>query len=177
MNENNPLPKNTALLVIDVQRGLFERPTPIYKAQEVLANINTVVDKARQALAPVFFIQHSNEKLLINNSDAWQLHPEIQPLDDETIIHKLHGDAFKGTDLHAELQQRNISHLVITGLVTHGCVRATSQGALRKGYKVLLVSDAHSSFSKDAPQLIEKWNQGLSEQGAALITAQDLGFG
>jgi nicotinamidase-related amidase len=65
----------------------------------------------------------------------------------------------------------------ISSLVTRGCVRATSLGALLHGYVVVLVSDAHSSFSKDAPKLIEKWNQALHEQGAALIETQDVDFG
>ncbi len=66
--------------------------------------------------------------------------------------------------------------LVVTGLVTHGCVKATSPGAIEKGYQVILVSDGHSNFSQGAPQLIEKWNQKISEKGAELKEAQDVDF-
>lgn len=175
MDKDNPQ-NNMALIVIDVQQGLFERSTPIYEAEKVLENINTLIDKARQTGVPVFFIQHSNDKTLVKGTDAWQLHPEIRPLAGEDVIHKLHGNAFIDTGLHDELQKRNVGVLVITGLVTHGCVRATSLGGLDEGYKVLLVSDGHSSFSKDAPELIEKWNRTLSEKGAALIRTQDVDF-
>ena len=165
-----------ALLVIDVQKGLFERAIPIYKAKAFLANLNTLIWKARQAGVPVIFIQHANQKTLVRESDAWQLHPEIRPLDDETIIHKLHGNAFIDTGLQALLTESHVGELVITGLVTHGCVRATSLGALDLGYKVVLVSDGHSSFSKDAPKLIKKWNRTISRKGAALIPTQDVVF-
>jgi nicotinamidase-related amidase len=167
---------NLALLVIDVQMGLFERATPVFEAEQVLENINTLITNARQAGVPVIFIQHSNDKTLVRDSDAWQLHPEIQPLDDEDIIHKHHGDAFKETELHDELEKRKVKTVVVTGLVTHGCVKATSLGALDKGYRVVLVSDGHSNTSKDAPRLIKKWNQAISEKGAELIETKDVDF-
>jgi nicotinamidase-related amidase len=175
MQENEKLGK-AALLVIDVQQGLFEKSTPIYQAKKFLENLNTLINRARQQGVPVFFIQHSNEKILIKGSDAWQLHPQIQPLPNEVIIHKLHGDAFIETSLDDELQQRGVGIVFISGLVTHGCVRATSQGALQHGYTVVLVRDAHSSFSKDAPKLIEKWNHALHEKGVALIATENVNF-
>ena len=54
----------TALLIVDVQRGLFRRPTPVYRADELLANINMLVDRAHRAAAPVFYVQHSGKTLL-----------------------------------------------------------------------------------------------------------------
>jgi len=67
-------------------------------------------------------------------------------------------------------------HKIITGLVTHGCIRATCLGALELGFHTILVSDGHSSFSKDAPRLIEKWNRNLAEKGAELISAGEVIF-
>jgi nicotinamidase-related amidase len=165
-----------ALLVIDLQKGLFEKSTPVYQAEQMLENIKTLIDRARQAGVPVIFIQHSSHKTLEKGSDAWQLHPEIRPLAAEVIIHKLHGNAFEGTDLREELEKRNVSVLVTTGLVTHGCVKATCLGAIDEGYQVLLVSDGHSSYSKDAAQLIEKWNRAIAEKGAEVMEAQKVRF-
>jgi nicotinamidase-related amidase len=168
--------RKIALFVIDVQKGLFEKTTPIYKAKQVLENINTLIHKARKESVPVVFIQHSGNKTLEKGSDAWRLHPEIQPLADEIIIHKFHGNAFEGTNLREELEKRAVSVLVMTGLVTHGCVKATCLGAIEEGYKVVLVSDGHSSFSKDAAILIEKWNRAINEKGAELIETQNVSF-
>jgi len=165
-----------ALLVIDVQRGLFEKSAPVYQARQVLSTINTLINKARLAGVPVFFIQHSNENLLQKGSRSWQLHPEIHPQVEEVIIHKLHGNAFEGTNLWEELEKRNVSGLVLTGLVTHGCVKATCLGALEEGYRVVLVSDGHSSYSKDAAQQIKKWNHLLGEKGAEIIESKNVNF-
>lgn len=166
----------TALLVIDVQKSLFEKSSPIYKADQLLENINSLIDLARHAGVPVFFIQHTSPKILEKGSEGWQLHPRIQPLAEEVIVHKLHGNAFEDTNLHTELSKRTVNTVVLTGLVTHGCVKATCLGALEEGYKDVLVSDAHSSYSKDATQMIEKWNHILHEQCARLQPACQVDF-
>jgi nicotinamidase-related amidase len=166
----------TALLVIDVQRGLFQQSRPVHQAEQLLTNLETLIETARQADVPVIFIQHSNQKQLIRDTAAWQLHPRLDPLADEPIIHKQHGNAFEKTNLQAELQTRGVNRLLITGLVTQGCVRATCLGALKLGYQVTLVSDAHSTYSKDAPDVIEKWNQALHEKGAELRETRQVDF-
>lgn len=163
-------------MVVDVQRGLFEKSTPIYNAEQFLENLNTLIDKARSQGVPVIFIQHANDSFLLKDSDAWQLHPAIQPHDGEVIIHKHHGDAFIETDLQHELEKKNVSVLVVTGLVTQGCVRATSLGALSKGYHVILVNDGHSTYSKGAAKIIEQWNQTLNEKGVDLIETKAIDF-
>ena len=66
---------------------------------------------------------------------------------------------------------------MVTGLVTHGCVKATCLGALALGYAVTLAADGHSSYSKDAAPLIEEWNRKLGEAGATVATASQIAFG
>ena len=117
--------RRVALLVIDVQKGLFERSTPILNGEQLLANINTLIHRARQAGAPVLYVQHANKSTLVKDSAAWQLHPAIVPLDNEEIILKRHGNAFQDTGLAQELEKRDVSVLAVTGLVTHGCVKAS----------------------------------------------------
>lgn len=171
------MPENkTALLVIDVQTGLFDGPTPIYKADELLDNICLLIERARQAQAPIFFVQHSSDKALPYGSDDWRLHPRLQPTDADVIMPKSHGSAFEETTLKAELDARHISRLVICGLVTHGCVKAATLAACELGYAVTLVEDAHSSRSQDAALMIEEWNQKLSQAGAQLKPANDVDF-
>ena len=167
-------PETTALLVIDVQRGLFSRSTPIYQAQTLLQKINALIEKFRGAHALRVFIQHSNDKLLVKNTESWRFHPDLRVADDDIVIHKLHGDAFEETELKQVLEGRGIETLVITGLVTHGCVKATCLGALELGYRVVMAQDAHSSYSKDAARLIEEWNRKLGEQGARQCKAEEI---
>jgi nicotinamidase-related amidase len=167
---------NTALLVIDVQQGLFKKSTPIYNAEELLENINLLVARAHAEGIPVFYVQHSDARALVKGSQDWQLHLELQPQRMDSIIHKQHGNAFEDTNLGTLLKSKNITDLVITGLVTHGCVKATCLGARQLGYRVLLVTDGHSSYSKDAARLIAEWNQKLSMQGCELKSTLEIGF-
>jgi len=167
---------NVALLVIDVQQGLFEKSTSIYKAEQLLDNLNTLIGGARRAGVPVLFVQHANEGTLAEGSEAWRLHPRIQPLPTELIIHKRHGNAFEETVLQQELESRRVRTLVVAGLVTHGCVKATCLGALALEYRIILVSDGHSSFSKQAAKLIEEWNLRLSGLGAKLRATGEIDF-
>ena len=168
--------EEAALLVIDVQAGLFAKSKGIFKADQLLDTLNGLIDKARETGAAVFFIQHENEKILKRDSEQWQFHPRIRPSETETIIHKQHGNAFEETPLKELLGRSGVTKLIICGLVTHGCVRATCLGALDLGYHTILVSDGHSSYSKDAPKLIEKWNRTLAEKGAEVICAEDVVF-
>ena len=156
---------SVALLVIDVQQGLFEKSTPIYKAEELLHNINALVERAHQDGVPVFYIQHSDQKTLVKGAPMWQLHPRLQPKPMDCLIFKHHGNAFKDTDLDEALKSKNITSLVVTGLVTHGCVRATCRGGKELGYRVILVEDGHSNYSTQASGFIDKWNQKLRSEG------------
>ena len=168
--------KGMALLIIDVQRGLFEKSTHIYKADELLRNIGILVDRAHRAGAPVFYVQHSDKRALVKGSDEWQLHSDLHPLDSDHVVHKRHGNAFEDTDLGQELKARNIGSLVVAGLVTHGCVRATCLGAKELGYRVILAQDGHSNFSQQAAKLVEQWNQKLNKAGVELRPAREIKF-
>jgi nicotinamidase-related amidase len=166
---------SAALLVIDVQNGLFRKSTPIYQAERLLENINTLIRRAGRAGAPVFYVQHV-DKRLVEGTDDWELHPDIERLETGVAMHKRHGNAFQDTNLEEELEARGIKRLVITGLVTHGCVKATCIGAKSQGYQVVLVKDGHSSFSKKADGLIAEWNKKLSEGTVELRATEEIAF-
>jgi nicotinamidase-related amidase len=165
-----------ALLIIDVQVGLFNHPTPVFQAEQLLEAICRLAEKAARAGAPVFYVQHANKTQLLEGSTAWQLHPSLNPGPADIHITKHHGSALKDTPLKAELLKRGIDTLVISGLVTHGCVKATCQDAIQQGYHVVLVSDAHSSYNADAEKLIAEWNQKLAQEGAELHSAGAIQF-
>lgn len=181
MNSNSPAssvrikPAEAALLVIDVQQSLFRKPAPIYRAEMFLANINILIDLAHRARVPVFYIQHSN-KMLVEGTDEWQLHPRLQLAAGDRTVHKHHGSAFKGTRLHQELSQANIRTLIVTGLVTHGCVKATCWEARKLGYRVILVADGHSNYHRQAADLIDKWHQNFRAEGIELRPTAEIDF-
>lgn len=164
----------TALLVIDVQQGLFHKSTPIYRADPLLNTITTLIERAHAAGTLVAYIQHASDKVLPFGSADWQLHPQLQPGEGDLIVHKQQGNAFENTSLHAELTGHGVGRVIVTGLVTHGCVKATCLGALALGYAVVLAADGHSSYSKDAARLSEEWNHKLGAAGAQVMPAAQI---
>ena len=132
---------NAALLVIDVQNGVV---AGAHRRDEVVANINTLVERARAADVPVVWVQHS-DKDLPAGSDAWRYVPELVRREAEPLVQKLYGDSFEDTDLEALLAERGVGRLVVTGAQTDACVRSTLHGALTRGYDVTLVGDAHTT--------------------------------
>jgi len=132
---------NTALLVIDVQNGVVGNA---HERDGVIANINSLVDKARTEDVPVVWVQHSDNNLP-RDSESWQLVPELTRRDSEPLVHKSYGDSFEDTDLEARLAERGVGRLVVTGAQTDECVRSTIHGAFVRGYDVTLVGDAHTT--------------------------------
>jgi len=133
--------RNSAVLVIDVQRDVV---ADAHDVDDVIANINTVIDKARAADVPVIWIQHHSDGLR-RGSPGWEFVDELRRSDDEPLLHKTYGDAFEATDLETLLTDHGIGHLLVTGAQTDFCVRATLHGALARGYDTTLVADAHTT--------------------------------
>jgi nicotinamidase-related amidase len=170
----NLYPSKSALLVIDVQQALFSRPTPVHNSELLISNINSLIDIWDQAGGLVVYIQHSNKKLLVKGTPDWEIHPDLRIINSAEWIHKLHGNAFEKTELNDILSSKEIEHVVITGLVTQGCVKTTCLGALSLDYYVVLIEDGHSNYSKDAEKIIEEWNQKLADKGVQLIAADSI---
>jgi len=158
--------KRTALLIIDVQQGMFMEEDPVYNAGSLLANINLLLHMARARQMPVFYIQHTEARgeLLEKGSSPWQIHPDIAPLQTDIMIEKKTPDSFLGTDLHDELTKRHIGHLVLAGIQSDLCVDTTCRMAYSLGYSITLAADAHSTWgSKEltAQQIINHHNTAL----------------
>jgi nicotinamidase-related amidase len=132
---------NSALLVVDVQNGVVANAI---NRDAVIANISTLIGKARAAQVPVIWVQHSDDELP-ENSDGWRYVPELRRQESEALVHKRHGDSFEDTTLEAELAQREVGRLVVTGAQTDACIRSTIHGAFTRGYDTVLVSDAHTT--------------------------------
>jgi nicotinamidase-related amidase len=141
--ENRP---NTALLVLDTQigvvRGAHERDT-------VIANIVSVVEKARRQRVPVLWVQHSDEQLA-RGSEDWRIVPELHPGDAEPLVEKHYADAFEETTLETVLSGLGVGRLVVAGAQTDECIRSTLHGAIVRGYDATLVSDAHTTEDQSA---------------------------
>jgi nicotinamidase-related amidase len=131
----------TALLVVDVQNDVV---AGAYNRDAVIANIATLVDKARSARVPVVWVQHSSDQL-VEGSEGWSYVPELPQEPAEPVVHKRYGDSFDDTDLEDVLAQRRVGHLIVVGAQTDACIRATLHGAIVRGYDATLVTDAHTT--------------------------------
>ena len=132
---------NTALLVIDVQNGVVAGN---HERDAVVANISTLVDKARTAGTPVVWVQH-NDDYLERGSDGWQIVSELKPDEDEALVDKSYGDSFEDTSLEDILSRLGVGRLVVCGAQTDMCIRSTLHGAFARGYDATLVQDAHTT--------------------------------
>jgi nicotinamidase-related amidase len=115
-----------------------------FEVERVIANINTLIDRARASDAPVIWVQHSDDELA-EGSDAWQYVEELQRAAGEPLVHKRFGDSFEETELESILARLAVGRLVVTGAQTDACIRSTLHGALVRGYDATLVSDAHTT--------------------------------
>ncbi len=171
----------TALLIIDVQECNFADAEPVYRGSELLANINTLVTRARAAGVLVIYVQHCGEKGAIDEpgTAGWEIHAAVHPVKGDIIIRKHHPDAFQDTDLRDELESRSVRKLVIAGIQTEYCVDTTCRRAYSLGYNVTLVTDAHSTWDSDqlsAAQIIAHHNEVLGGWFAELKETDEIQF-
>jgi nicotinamidase-related amidase len=132
---------NTALLIVDAQNGVVAGAP---QRDEVVANIGTLVGRARQEQVPVVWVQHNSDEL-VPGSDDWRIVPELRPGPEEPLVQKRYGDSFEDTSLESVLSDLGVGRLVVVGAQTDACVRSTLHGAFVRGYDATLVSDAHTT--------------------------------
>jgi hypothetical protein len=178
--ENRP---NTALLVIDVQNGVVGGA---YERDTIVANVGTVVEKARAAEVPIVWVQHSSDNLA-QGSEQWKIVPELSPAESEALVQKRYPDSFEETTLESVLTDLAVGRLVVVGAQTDECVRSTLHGALVRGYDATLVSDAHttedlSPWGAPPPELVIAhtnlyWgNHEAPGRTAGTVEAKDVDF-
>jgi nicotinamidase-related amidase len=132
---------NAALLVIDVQTGIVAEA---HDRDSVIANIGTLVGKARAADVDIVWVQHNADDLPAG-SEVWQYVPELVRHDSEPLVQKAYADSFEETDLESVLAARGIGRLFVAGAQTDECIRSTLHGAIVRGYDATLIGDAHTT--------------------------------
>ncbi len=173
---------DTALVVIDVQVGMFSASDPLYQGDELLTRIGHLLGKARQAHIPIVYIQHSSQRQghpLEVGTAGWQIHPAIAPLTGDTIMQKQMPDAFYKTDLQQYLTTHGIKKLILAGIQTELCVDTTCRQACSLEYEITLVQDGHSTWDRDqlsASQIIAHHNALLSDWFVTTKDERDILF-
>jgi nicotinamidase-related amidase len=171
----------TALLVIDVQRGMFEAPDlQPHDGEAAVGRMRGILERARARGIPVFFVQHDGGEgdPLAASSTGFPFVPELTPKATEPVTVKRECDAFKATDLEEKLRKAGVEHLVVCGMQTEMCVEAAVRAAADRCFAVTLVSDAHTTF--DTPELpatriLAQCNEELGAV-ATVIPSADVAF-
>ncbi|HWQ19474.1 MAG TPA: hydrolase [Methanotrichaceae archaeon] len=153
----------TALIVIDLQKGIVSVPSKPYSAQEVVANAAKLVGAFRENGMPVFLVHvdTTKETMLSVMSDQtvqrpmpappdWaEFVPEMRPEPSDIVITKRQWGAFYGTELDLQLRRRRIETIVLCGISTDFGVESTARFAYEYGYQQIFAEDAMSSRSDE----------------------------
>lgn len=143
------------LLVIDVQNDYFAGGKMVLKgADEALRNINLLEAQFSAAKLPIIYIQHikhqKNADFFEQGTSGAELHAKLKVDDTSIIIVKHFPNSFLETTLAEVLKNDQIDQLVICGMMTHMCIRATTPVATDLGYHPILIADA--TATKDLSQ-------------------------
>jgi nicotinamidase-related amidase len=162
----------TAVLVIDMQNDFVEEGAPLEfpEGRRVIPAIQRILDAARGRDMPVVYAAHVHRpggadqgihrelyppvaagEALVDGERGVEIHPELTPRPGEPVVKKHRYNSFYATDLEIILRGLGVETVVLTGMTTECCVLGTARGALERGFRSLVVSDACASC--DYPDL------------------------
>ncbi|CAA0081906.1 Maleamate amidohydrolase [Zhongshania aliphaticivorans] len=155
-----------ALVLVDMINGFTSSACPLGTDCPDVVAANAVLLKAfRERGLPVVFttvVYHNDQQAkvfrsripalncLTPDSNWVQIDPALAPIENERIFEKQWASSFFGTELHEHLSQLGVSSLVVTGLTTSGCVRATVIDGLQHDYAVVVAEEAVGDRNNDA---------------------------
>lgn len=171
-----------ALLIIDMQTGLYDGPEKPYERERLLDNINQLIQRARKANAPIFVAQHTGPagSPIAAGSPLWQLCQGLEVDESrDRLFNKTRPSCFLGTDLAQQLNAAQVNELVIVGMKTQFCIDTTCRVAVELGFSVVLPEDAHSCMDTPALKaeaIIEHHNATLAGAFVKRTRAVEIDF-
>ncbi|HVB97891.1 MAG TPA: hydrolase [Candidatus Dormibacteraeota bacterium] len=156
-------PSKTALVVIDLQKGIVGLAGPDV-ARPVVANAAKLAQAFREKQMPVFLVRVTpspdgkdalkpvldGPPLNMPRGPDWaEIVPELGPGPNDFVITKRQWSAFYGTELDLQLRRRGIETIVLCGISTNIGVESTARAAYEYGYQQIFVEDATAARSKE----------------------------
>lgn len=158
-------PITTAVVLIDLQKGIIAGPRAPYSGDEVFAAGTAFADRARSAGAVIVRVR---VEFGANNADApsnrvdkpsqlpdgglpasFSEFPDDPASQGDLIVTKRHWGAFHGTDLDLRLRRRGIRTIVLGGIATNIGVESTARSAHEYGYDIVIIEDATTGVSTE----------------------------
>jgi nicotinamidase-related amidase len=167
MAEFKPDLNKTALVVIDIQKGIVAMGGKLepYTANQVIVNVSKLVRRFRELGMPVFLVRVTSidgKDMLRPRTDQqvqwssgqrpadWaEFVEEIRPTEKDIVITKRQWGAFYGTELDLQLRRRGIDTIVLCGVSTNIGVETTAREAYQRGYNQVFVIDAMAASGRD----------------------------
>jgi nicotinamidase-related amidase len=158
----------TALVVIDLQKGITGRETAPHTSNLVLKNAIAIAEKMRTKNMQIFLVRVTPSKdgkdslspitdmPRRNQAPApdWaDIVPELGPKENDFVITKHQWGAFYGTELDLELRRRGITTIILCGISTNIGVESTARFAYEYGYNQIFVEDAMTAMSAEEHNL------------------------
>jgi len=148
-----------ALILVDFVEAYFDKDSPLYAGvEDALASALRIRDAARAAGIPVFYTNVVYQEggadggvffrkvpaldVFVAGNPLGNWPAGLEPAADEYVLTKQYPSAFFGTSLAATLTSNGIDTLIITGLTTSGCIRATCIDTVSNGFVPIIVGDA-----------------------------------
>ena len=151
------LGKSIALIVVDMTKGFIDPNSPLgFECNDLIESNQRLIDIFRKRGLPIFFTTTIYSKdseasvfrkkipdlnILSKDSEWVEFTSKIKPKSSELIIEKKHASAFFNTNLYSELMLMGVDTVVITGVTTSGCVRATAVDGLQNNLNTIVVED------------------------------------
>lgn len=157
-------PKTTALVLIDLQRGITRYSTAPHGSADVIANAARLADRCRSTgstvvLVRVAFAADGSDRVrtptdaqppaATPTADWSEIVPELGPKAGDLVVTKHQWGAFYGTDLELQLRRRGIKTIVLGGISTNFGVESTARDAYERAFALVFVEDATSAMSAE----------------------------
>lgn len=175
--EERVAPQHTAVLVVDMQNdycspggAAHRRGTDLSATQAIIPNLKRLLVGARDVRVPVIYIKMgldeegrylsgpelarrlkrwAHQEVVLKGTWGYQVVEELAPQPGDLLVEKHRSSGFVGTDLDLILRSNDIKSVVVTGVVTHGCVNSTARDAMLHDYYVVVCHDGVAAGRQD----------------------------
>ena len=156
----------TALLIIDLQQGMFTAGPAPHDGEAVLSRVAGLIERARAKGVPVLHVRHDGGAgdPLARGTPGFEIHPQVAPATGEPVFEKTECNAFHRTGLHDALRRLGVDRLVIAGMQSEYCIDTSCRAAHDLGYRVVLIEDGHTTFDNgvlSADKIVAHHNRTL----------------